>query len=271
MSSRHLERMITVRKTKIRGPTRQLPSFMQNLLGMLVLVLLWWAGSRFTSDVFLPGPEDVVDSLIGLCKTNQLQMGFMYTMLRIFLATAISIGVSLPLSLAIYSSRTLSNLFMPVISMFRFVPVTAFSPMLILWVGIGEGFKIAFIFCATFVYVLPSMLMSLREVSDQMIEAGQALGMKKWQITKYIVLPIAAPSISESCLMMLGIGFTYVAVTEAVNARYGLGYIINQASSRGKMSICFAAILVIMIVSYLFDNIGKKLITKAFRWKYLSE
>lgn len=260
-----------MRRSRIREPTREIPGFVQNLLGMLALILLWWVGSRFTSDVFLPGPEDVIESLISLCKTNQLQMGFLYTMLRIFLATAISIGISLPLSLAIYSSRALSNLFMPVISMFRFVPVTAFSPMLILWVGIDEGFKIAFIFCATFVYVLPSMLLSLREVSDQMLEAGKALGMKKWQITRYVVLPIAAPSISESCLMMLGIGFTYVAVTEAVNAKYGLGYIINQASSRGKMSICFAAILVIMLASYLFDTVGKKLINKAFRWKYLSE
>lgn len=260
-----------MKRPKIREPTKPMPKFIQNVIGFAVLLLLWWVGSRFTSDVFLPGPEDVVESLISLCKTDQLQMGFLYTMLRIFLATAISIGVSLPLSLAIYSNRTLSNLFMPAISMFRFVPVTAFSPMLILWVGIGEGFKIAFIFCATFVYVLPSMLLSLREVSDQMVEAGKALGMKKWQITKYIVLPIAAPSISESCLMMLGIGFTYVAVTEAVNAKYGLGYIINQASSRGKMSICFAAILVIMVVSYLFDTVGKKLINKIFRWKYLSE
>lgn len=198
-------------------------------------------------------------------------MGFVYTVLRIFVATILSIGVAVPLAVAIYSNTLLNDLFMPVISMFRFVPVTAFSPMLILWIGIDEGFKIAFIFCATFVYVLPSVLMALNEVPISVIEAGKALGMRKGQITRHIVLTMAAPSIAESCLMMLGIGFTYVAVTEAVNARYGLGYIINQATARGRMSVCFAAIIVIMLASYIFDLIGKKIIHKTFKWKYLKE
>lgn len=71
--------------------------------------------------------------------------------------------------------------------------------------------------------------------------------------------------------MMYGIGWTYVAVIEAVNAKYGLGYIINQGAARGKTAIVFAAILVIIAFSYLFDKAGNALIKKCFRWRYLDD
>ena len=75
----------------------------------------------------------------------------------------------------------------------------------------------------------------------------------------------------NSFLMMYGIGWTYVAVIEAVNAKYGLGYIINQGAARGKTAVVFASILTIIVFSYMFDRIGNILIRKIFRWRYLND
>lgn len=71
--------------------------------------------------------------------------------------------------------------------------------------------------------------------------------------------------------MMYGIGWTYVAVVEATNAKRGLGFIINVGAARGKTTIVFAAIIVIVLFSYVFDKIGNKVIRRVFRWRYLDD
>ena len=75
----------------------------------------------------------------------------------------------------------------------------------------------------------------------------------------------------NSFIMMYGIGFTYIAVAETVNAKFGLGWIIQQSSSRGRTDMVFMAIIVIMVISVLFDFIAKKAVKKAFKWRYIND
>jgi ABC-type nitrate/sulfonate/bicarbonate transport system permease component len=140
-----------------------------------------------------------------------------------------------------------------------------------MWVGIDEEMKIAFLFIATFVYMMPSVVLSLEEVNEQLIDTGLTMGMNKVQTITRIQLPSTLPSILNSFVMMIGIGWTYCAVVETINARYGLGYIIQQSSSRGKTDLVFMAIIVIMIVSFVFDNMAKWLIRKIFKWRYIND
>ena len=159
----------------------------------------------------------------------------------------------------------------PIVSAMRYIPVTAFSPLLILWFGIDETMKISFLFLATFVYMLPSTVLCIEDVPQDLIDTVKSIGMHSHEIISEILLPAALPSIMNSFLMMYGIGWTYLAVIEAVNANKGLGFIINVGAARGKTAVVFAAILVIIVFSYIFDRIGNKLIRKVFRWRYLND
>lgn len=95
--------------------------------------------------------------------------------------------------------------------------------------------------------------------------------MKNHEIITEILLPAALPSIMNSFLMMYGIGWTYVAVVEEVNAVKGLGFIINVGAARGKTAVVFAAIITIVIFSYLFDRAGNGAIRKCFPWRYKND
>ena len=79
------------------------------------------------------------------------------------------------------------------------------------------------------------------------------------------------PSIFSTFLMMYGIGWTYCAVVEATNAKYGLGFIINVSSARGRTAVVFGAIIVIMLFSFVFDKLGNLLIRKIFQWRYCDD
>lgn len=153
----------------------------------------------------------------------------------------------------------------------RYIPVTAFYPLLIMWFGIDEIMKIVFLFISTFVYMMPSVMLALDEVNPDLIDTGLTIGMNRWQIITKIQIPASMPSLMNCFIMMYGIGWTYIAVAETINAKYGLGFIIQQSSSRGRTDMVFMAIITIMFVSVTFDWAAKKAVKKIFKWRYLND
>ena len=244
---------------------------MKKIFGVVALLIIWQLGSMMTTPLFIPSPLSTWVALIGLIQTDQLIPGLMYSFTRISVATILSISTAIPLALLIYAVKPLKDMISPIVSAMRYIPVTAFSPLLILWFGIDETMKISFLFLATFVYVLPSTVLCLDDVPQDLIDTGKSIGMKPYEIIYEILLPAAFPSIMNSVLMMYGIGWTYVAVVEETNAIKGLGFIINVASARGKTAVVFAAIIVIIVFSYVFDKIGNLAIRKAFKWRYMHD
>lgn len=244
---------------------------LNKMIGIFLLVIIWQIGSMLTTPLFVPSPAAVFGAFIGLIKTNQLFQGLMYSFSRITVAAIISMSIAIPVSLFVCAFKKARDVIQPIISAMRYIPVSAFSPLLILWFGIDEMMKVSFLVLATFVYLLPSTIMCLEEVPQDLINTGRSIGMKSHEIISEILFPAALPSIMNSFLMMYGIGWTYVAVVEAVNAKYGLGFIINVGAARGKTTVVFASILVIVVFSYFFDCLGKKMIRKAFKWRYLHD
>ena len=138
---------------------------MKKLFGILILLVIWQVGSMMTTPLFVPSPVSVYEAMIGLLETDQLLDGLLYSLTRISIATLISMGIAIPLALLFYTVKPLKEVVTPIVSAMRYIPVTAFSPLLILWFGIDEVMKISFLFLATFVYVLPSTVLCLDDAS----------------------------------------------------------------------------------------------------------
>lgn len=244
---------------------------MKKLFGILLLLAVWQIGSMMTIPLFVPSPISVWAALVGLYETGQLVPGLLYSLARITVSSLLSMAVAIPIALLICSVQFLKDMVSPVVSAMRYIPVTAFSPLLILWFGIGETMKISFLFLATFVYFLPSTVLCLEDVPQDLIDTGKSIGMRRHEIIAEILLPAALPSIMSSFLVMYGIGWTYVTMVEATSAKNGLGFIINVSKARGKTTVVFAAIIVIVLFSYVFDKVGNAIIHRVFKWRYLDD
>ena len=241
------------------------------LITFICIIIIWYLFSLRVNHLFVPDPFDVLDNGITLLKTGQLQIALWYTFKRILIATCISGSISLVFGFLIYNFKFMRNTINPVINLLRYIPVTAFYPLLIMWLGIDEQMKIAFYVIVTLVYMLPSVVLSLEEINNDLIETGYTLGMNKLQVITMIQLPATLPSILNSFVITFGIGWTYCAICETINAKYGLGYMIQQSSSRGRTDLVFLGIITIMIVSFVFDNVAKYAIRKIFKWRYLND
>lgn len=240
----------------------------KRILLILAILCLWYLGSIHANPIFIPSPKSVLYDLHLMLSNGELVVATLYSLRRIAIATLLSTVISLPVGLLIYNVKLADDILSPIAGALRYLPVTAFYPLLIMWFGINEEMKIAFLFIATFVYMMPTVLLCLDEINPDLINTGITIGMSKLQLITQIQIPATLPSIMSSFIVMIGTSFSYIAVCETVNAKYGLGWIIQQSSSRGRTDMVFTAIIVITILSVICDSLGKLAVKKAFKWKY---
>ena len=243
----------------------------KSMLPILFVLLLWSIGSQFTLPLFLPKPTKVFNSFIELLNNGMLLNGLLYSFVRITVAMLLSAAISIPLGVFIVNNKLVDNIISPITNFMRYMPVTAFYPLLMMWVGIDEKMKITFLFVATFFYFLPSVVLSLKSISIDLVDTALTIGMSKTKVLFKVVLPYSLPNILQTFLMMYGIGWTYVVVAEQVNANYGLGHIINVSSARGRTDMVFVSLIVILVFSFIFDTYFQNLIKKSFKWKFARE
>ena len=244
---------------------------LSTLITFLFVGIVWWGFSLKMNPLFVPSPRKVFLDFVTLLSDGSLLRNLGYTFRRIIIAACISGIMAFLIGILVHNIPFAKDSIGMLINLFRYVPVTAFYPLLIMWAGIGETMKIAFLFIASFVYMMPTVVLALDETPEEVIDTGKSMGMSTLQLITMIQIPSTLPSILNSFVMMIGIGWSYCAVVETINAKYGIGYVIQQASSRGKTDLVFMAILVIMGCSFIIDNVLRFIIRKIFKWRYIND
>jgi len=216
---------------------------------------------------FLPSPTEVVKGTLQLFVQHDLGTAILISTRRIGLSFLLAAALALPLGILMGAFEPVNRLFEPVMSPLRYMPISAFIPLLILWFGIYEKQKIAFLFLGVFVYLLPVVVTAIRAVPEELVQTALTLGATRGQVVRTVLLPAAAPEIFDSFRVMNAISWTYVILAEAVNPEHGLGYMVELARTHQKASWSFAGLLVIGGIGLFTDFVIRSLSSILFRWR----
>ena len=237
---------------------------------MPVLVFGAWClisyGHLAPSD-FVPSPTEVIRGTLQLFLQYDLWSAILVSTRRIVLAFLLASAMALPLGVLMGAFEPINRFFEPIVAPLRYMPISAFIPLLILWFGIYEKQKIAFLFLGVFVYLLPVVVTAIRVVPEELVQTALTLGASRWQVIRTVLLPSALPEIFDSFRVMNAISWTYVILAEAVNPEHGLGYMVELARTHQKASWSFAGLLVIGGIGLLTDFIIRLLSATLFRWR----
>jgi NitT/TauT family transport system permease protein len=260
------------RKTDYFALRTPLPKGVSFWLGFVapVGVLLAWCIATYgglAPPDFLPSPTEVVRGTLQLFMQYELGSAILISTRRIAIAFFLASALALPLGVLMGSFEPLNRIFEPVMAPLRYMPISAFIPLLILWFGIYEKQKIAFLFLGVFVYLLPVVVSAIRAVPDELIQTSLTLGATKAQVVRTVLLPAALPGIFDSFRVMNAISWTYVILAEAVNPERGLGYMVELARTHQKASWSFAGLLVIGGIGLTTDFIIRGISQVLFRWR----
>ena len=216
---------------------------------------------------FLPSPTEVVRGTLQLFIQYDLTSAILISTKRIALAFLLASAVALPLGVLMGAFEPVNRFFEPIVAPLRYMPISAFIPLLILWFGIYEKQKIAFLFLGVFVYLLPVVVSAIKGVPEELVQTALTLGASPGQVIRSVLVPAALPEIWDSFRVMNAISWTYVILAEAVNPQYGLGYMVELARTHQKASWSFAGLLVIGGIGLFTDVVIRLVGGVLFRWK----
>ena len=237
----------------------------------VVFVAVWAAATLggYVSKTFLADPLTMLRSGWTLLAEMGFAKDIGMTVWRVVGGFAIAALLALPLGVAMGAYKPIEAFFEPFVSFARYLPASAFIPLLILWAGIGEAQKLAVIFIGSFFQLVLMIAVAVGNSRRELVEAAYTLGARDSSIVRRVLIRGAAPEIFEIMRMVLGWAWTYVIVAELIGSSSGIGHMITDSQALLATDQIIFGIIVIGLIGLASDFAFKALNRKLFPWAQL--
>lgn len=234
-------------------------------LSWTLVVVFWYFLTRWKllPPFSVPDPLGVLKAFGRLWTEYDLPANVFQSWWRIAQAFFWSGVVAIPLGLLMGGFRWLDALVNPIAEPMRSMPITAFLPAFIALFGMDETMKIAFLFFGMFFYLLAVVVEEANRVDQALLETAFTLGASRGQVL-WLMFRASFPSIFGSFRILYDIGWTYVILAEMVNARKGVGYMVEAARKVLDFDRVYAGIIAIGLAAFFF----RYLLTLMERWLF---
>lgn len=215
---------------------------------------------------YLPAPVKVWQAGHDMAASGQLWTDTWATLQRIVYGFGLAVLVSVPLGIAMGSFGAANALLEPLSGLLRYLPAAAFTPLLLIWLGIGEQPKIALIFLGT---VFFNMLMTadvVRLVPRDFIDVAYTLGARRGEVLRKVIVPHSLPGMIDAMRVNFAAAWNLVVVAELVNSETGLGKRILLAQRFTQTDKIFAILVVIAVAGVLTDVLLRVARNRIGRW-----
>lgn len=241
----------------------------------LVSALVLWSvvsGLGIVGSAKLPAPWEVLEALVHLAwntkhQTSPLLTAIGWSVSRVAAAVTLVVCTGVPLGVLMGSSPKLDAFLSPLVDPLRAAPIVAVLPILMMWLGIGEVMKIAFLWLGAVVYLVPMVRDAIRAVPQDYVTLSYDIGATPLETVRHTIFPLARPRIFDAIVVSVGIEWTYITVAEYVNAEQGIGYIIQTSRKLSAMDQVFAGILVILVLALITDKALRMLKGWLYPWE----
>ncbi len=161
-----------------------------------------------------------------------------------------------------------NGLFAKPVDAMRYLPISALTGLFMLWFGLGDGMKVAFLAFGILVYMIPVIVQRIREVEDVHLQTSYTLGAGNWQTLRAVYFPSVFSKFMEDLRVLTAISWTYIIIAEILNNTGGLGSLIYWLARRDKTDKVFAVLLLIILIGILQDRLFVYLDKRLFPHKY---
>ncbi len=221
----------------------------------------------YVSRTFLADPISMVqDGWVLLARFGFLQDIGM-TVWRVVGGFALAAIVAVPLGILMGAYKPVEALLEPFVSFARYLPASAFIPLLILWAGIGELQKLLVIFIGSVFQLVLMVAVTVGSTRRDLVEAAYTLGSNERSVVRRVLLPANAPDIAEILRLVLGWAWTYVIVAELIGSSSGIGHMIIDSQALLATGQMIFGIIIIGIIGLISDFLFKGVNRSLFPWR----
>ena len=251
----------------LRALTR--PRVYRSLISLAVLLIGWELVGRFvlTNKLFFVPLSDVAVAFVQLTLNGELEKNIAasFTAIGYGMALAIVIGISFGILLG--ASRIVADYTEAYINALYSTPLVAVAPLLILWLGIGIGSKIAVVFLISVFPILISTASGVRNVDAHFLDVAKAFGATRSQVVFKVLIPAGLPFVLTGVRLAIGRAIVGVVIGELFGANAGLGYLIYTAGQTFDVPALFVGVICLAFAGVSLTWLLQKVETRLIRWK----
>ena len=251
---------------KLKGPLAK--KIMMRTALVVLLLALWFFGSRNVPAFILPSPERVMETWARLVQLPTFWGDFWITFSRVLTGFAISAVVGAVLGLLMGVSNRAAEFFEPMIVVINTVSSTIWAIFALIWFGLSESTTIFVVFMTSMPLILTNVWEGTRQVNPDLVELARSFRMSRGQVLRRIYMPTILPQFFTGARLAFGFGARVVLVAETLGASSGIGYRLRQAADLVQTDQVFAWTLTLVLLMLILEyGVLKPMETWLFSWR----
>ncbi|MFG2117919.1 ABC transporter permease [Streptomyces sp. NPDC048710] len=256
-----------VRRRRRLSPGRRLPA--ARLAGPLLLLALWAAASAAgrLDPGAIPAPWTVLRTGAHLWTDGTLPTDILTSLTRAAYGFAIGLTAGVALALAAGLSRAGEALIDGTVQLNRAIPTLGLIPLFILWLGIGETFKIAIIAIVVYIPLYLNTHAALSGIDSRYVELAEVQGLSRFAFIRQVVIPGALPGFFVGLRLAVTGSWLGLVVLEQINATSGLGYLMFQAQNYGQTDVILVGLLIYGVFGLVSDSVVRLIERRVLSWR----
>ena len=196
--------------------------------------------------VILPAPSDIFSALTGnFAMIWQQTIPTMRDTLAGFALAALA-GICLASMLSF--SRLLRDAIYPLIVVIQLVPKIAWTPLFIVWVGIGWQSRLTIAAFIGFFPIFIAMMAGLESTDRSLVRLCRGLTASPWRTFWLVRLPASMPYLFAGLKIAITLAVIGVIVAEFISSSEGLGFLILKSAALLQTDVILAAIAMLCII-----------------------
>ena len=217
--------------------------------------------------LLLPGPLNVFSEATGLLGEKRFWFDFIATAYRAMAGFLLGCGIGMIFGFVFSAHRKVGAALQPWIDFLRSIPGPALIPIFMLFLGLGESAKVAFVAFIVSLIVVVGVIAGVGSVNTTRRLFMQCLHLTKTQMFFKHTLPEAAPHISAA--VKIGLSFSLIATVVAemiMSADFGLGKRIIEFQMVYETGRMYATIILIGLFGYFLNQVYLKFEQRYIHW-----
>ncbi len=254
---------------RIRAPLSMRWRLGLGAAGVAAILVLWMLAAWRLDDAaafLVPSPSATWDAFTEMWRQGTLRDDLVASLQRIAIGYGISMAIGVVVGVLIGSFASAESFFEPQIGFLRYIPASALTPLLLLWLGIGETPKITLIVVGTVFFNILMVADVVRLVPRELLQAAATLGAGRRTTIRKVIVPHSVPGIIDVARINLAAAWLMLVVAELLAAKEGLAFRIVRAQRFRAIDRMFALLLLFGVIGLVSDLALRRLRWLVARW-----
>ncbi|HCV22526.1 MAG TPA: ABC transporter permease [Candidatus Latescibacteria bacterium] len=236
------------------------------LAAAIGLVAVWQLGVQLLAipDYLLPGPRAVAATVVSE-RTLIFQHGLI-TLYEAGLGFTLALVFAVPISAIIVWSKVAEKTVLPLMVFLQTVPKVAIAPLFIIWFGFGPFPKVLISFLLAYFPIVIEMVTGLRDVNPTVLDLARSMSITPFQTFTKIRIPNSLPYLFSGLKLGALLSLVGAIVAEFMGSMDGLGYLVLYANDRMDTTLCFAVLVVLLLLGKALFSVVEWVERYAIAW-----